>query len=87
MGKGAYTRTTGKKALVLRELWGSTGTRSVVVRGLTAVPVSKVLRELPCYKCGREIERCELVLRERDAYGFRTTCDLCADWISAEELL
>lgn len=82
----AYTRKTGKKALVLRTLWGGGGGHSVHVTGLTAVPVSKVLRELPCDRCGREIERGEYVLRERDVYGFRTTCDLCSEWIAADEL-
>lgn len=83
----AYTRTTHKKALVLRTLWGSAGERSAHVKGLTVVPVSKVLRELPCDKCHREIGRGEYVLRERDWHGFRTTCDLCANWTLVEELL
>jgi len=83
----AYTRTTRKKALVLRELWGSSEGRSATVSGITAVPVSKVLRELPCDRCKRAIERGELVLRERKGDYFVTTCDLCAEWIFTEELL
>lgn len=88
MSGGAYTRTTGKKALVLRTLHGaSAGNYASVRGGLTAVPVSRVLREIECDRCHRQIEREEFVLRERDHYGFRTTCDLCSDWVLAEELL
>lgn len=85
--KGAYTRTTHKKALVLRRLWGQAGGHSASIKGLAAVPVSKVLREHQCGTCNREVECGELVLREQDAYGFTTTCDLCANWITVEELL
>lgn len=84
----AYTRATGKKALVLRTLQGASGGNYASVRdGLTVVPVSRVLREIECDRCHREVVRGEFVLRERDPYGFRTTCDLCANWVLAEDLL
>jgi len=80
----AYTRTTKKSVLVLRRLWGEP---SISVNALTVVPVSKVLRELPCDVCHRDIERGELVLRERRGDYFITTCDLCAKWTLLEDLL
>lgn len=80
----AYTRATGKKVLVTRTLFGERGDS---FGGLKAVPVSRVLREHNCDRCEREIERGELVLRERYDWGFASRCDLCADWILLEDLL
>lgn len=79
----AYTRTTGKKALVQRKVWASTGTVTCV----QALPVSKVLAPLPCDHCRKEIPRGQLVIRERVSDYYRTTCERCAEILPVETLL
>ena len=78
----AYTRKIGKSVLVPRPVRTTYGFTTV----LTAVPLSKVLRELTCTICHRHIEVGELVLRERWVDSFRTTCEVCADWLTIEDL-
>lgn len=80
----AYTRTTGKKALVQRKAYVSgVGTVTCV----QALPISKVLAPLPCDACQIDIPRGEVVVRERIGQWWYTRCGRCVEILPVEKLL
>jgi len=80
----AYTRTTGKKILVQRKVFAGSRHTFMCVQ---AVPVSRVLKPLPCDHCRKEIQCGSFVLRERMWGYYRTTCENCAEFIPVDSLL